>query len=126
MVEDLSDVQKLQIKSATIQYFKDSTEYLDKLIEYGTTVFVECIDYMIKLRTKRRVEMVVLILVKAKAPYRVLSSSIQKFQMELSEVSPATGEDKKVGSQWPPEEEGGPYPLPDPIAFDDIPRKDPL
>lgn len=45
-----------------MQHFKDSIEYLDKLTEYGTAAYTECMDNMIKLMTKRRVEAAVPIL----------------------------------------------------------------
>lgn len=53
-----------------MQHFRDSVDYQDKPIDYGTIAYVECIDDMIKLITKRKVKAVVLILTEPKASHK--------------------------------------------------------
>lgn len=76
LAEEISDAWKLQIEATTLQHFKDSPKYLDELTEYDTTTFTKCMDNMIKLMTEREVEVIVLILVKARAPFVAIASSV--------------------------------------------------
>lgn len=56
LAEELSDAQKLQIGMATVQHFRGFVEYLEKLTEYSTAAYTKCMEDMIKLITKKRVE----------------------------------------------------------------------
>lgn len=96
--------------------------YLSKLTEYGVAAYTECLDDMVKPMTKRRVDVVVLILAETRAPFGASAFSTQT--VKVPNGAPAVGEDRKVGSHPPPKEGGGLCPLPDPTSFDDLPGED--
>lgn len=106
--------------------FRNSINYQDKLTDYGTIVYVECIDDMIKLVTKIEVKTAISTLPKVNFSYEALVSSIQTIQVELPKADLATGKVQEVGSQWPLEENGGSQLVLDPNTFDDILGEDPL
>lgn len=60
---------------------------MNKLIEYGTTTYTECLVDMVKLITKRGIDAAILILAEVRAPFSAFSSSAQTMQIEVPDAA---------------------------------------
>lgn len=62
---------------------------------YGTKMYAKCLDDITKLMIKRGIEAIVLILVKARDPFRASTSLAQIIRVEVLDVVLAVSEVRK-------------------------------